>query len=513
MKNKDNKNTRSNKQKKDISINPFSQKEYSIPSKLDDKKNIDSFIKKHPDRKVIVIQGQGYVGAVMSVVCANAITEEYAVLGVDLPNENNYWKIKSINEGIFPINADDPKIEQFYRNAMHKGNFYSTFDNYAYTLADVIIIDINLDVQINYSLNKDIKDYNVDMAAFKDAIQTISKFCKPEALILVESTVPPGTSEQIVFPILKNGLKERKVSSKKIKLGHSSERVMPGPDYIDSIQNFYRVYSGIDEESADATEDFLRTIISTDKYPLTRLSSTNATEISKVLENSYRAMNIAFMVEWTRFAEESGVNLFEIIDAIRMRPTHNNMMYPGIGVGGYCLTKDTLLAGWSRKKLFDSNASLSLSENSISINNKMPKYAFDFLILKYSKEVIGKDVLLLGVAYRGDVSDTRSSPVESFFNCCEEAGCNVIMHDPYVSFWEEKQIKVPKNLGEILKPGFDVVVITAGHSYYRSRKFIDHLMVVKPKIVYDTLGHLSEEDINRLQRVSKVCVIGRDDLD
>ena len=93
---------------------------------------------------------------------------------------------------------------------------------------------------------------------------------------------------------------------------------MPGPDYIDSIQNFYRVYSGIDEISADHTENFLRTIISTEDYPLTRLSSTNSTEISKVLENSYRAMNIAFISEWSRFAEESGVNLFEIIDAIKM---------------------------------------------------------------------------------------------------------------------------------------------------------------------------------------------------
>jgi len=109
---------------------------------------------------------------------------------------------------------------------------------------------------------------------------------------------------------------------------------MPGPDYIDSIQNFYRVYSGIDENSADSVEQFLKTIISTKDYPLTRLGSTNATEMAKVLENSYRAMNIAFTVEWSRFAEEAGVNLYEVVDAIRMRPTHRNLMYPGIGVGG-----------------------------------------------------------------------------------------------------------------------------------------------------------------------------------
>ena len=474
--------------------------------------DVKKFLNKNNYNKdIVVVQGLGFVGAVMSLVVSNSSKKDYAVIGVD--RKESIEIIDSINNGIFPIKSSDPKIEEYYQNSIEKKNFLATYDTSAYSYASVIIVDINLDVQKISDSKGNLNSYDVDLNPFKNAIRTIGKNCKEDVLVLVETTVPPGTCMKVVKPILEEELRKRNLSVDKIKIGHSYERVMPGPEYINSIKNFYRVYSGIDENSAIETEKFLKTIISTSEYPLTRLVNTNATEMAKVLENSYRAMNIAFMVEWTRFAEESGVNLFEIIDAIRMRPTHNNMMYPGIGVGGYCLTKDTLLAGWSRKKLFDSNASLSLSENSISINNKMPKYAFDFLILKYSKEVIGKDVLLLGVAYRGDVSDTRSSPVESFFNCCEEAGCNVIMHDPYVSFWEEKQIKVPKNLGEILKPGFDVVVITAGHSYYRSRKFIDHLMVVKPKIVYDTLGHLSEEDIHRLQRVSKVCVIGRDDLD
>ena len=165
--------------------------------------------------------------------------------------------------------------------------------------------------------------------------------------------MPPGTCEKIAFDIIKNGLEVRNLDSDSFNLGHSYERVMPGPNYIDSIQNYYRVYSGINEESANATESFLRTIISTEKYPLTRLNGTNATELAKVLENSYRAMNIAFMVEWTRFAEEAGVNMYEIVNAIRQRDTHSNLMFPGLGVGGYCLSKDPLLASWSRKSLFN----------------------------------------------------------------------------------------------------------------------------------------------------------------
>ena len=134
-------------------------------------------------------------------------------------------------------------------------------------------------------------------------------------MILIETTVHPGTTEKIVKRIIKTGLKKRGLSDDNFKLGHSSERVMPGENYIDSIQNFYRVYSGINKKSADETESFLKTIISTEKYPLTRLSSTNASEVEKVLENSYRAVNIAFIEEWSRFAEESGVNLCEIIDS------------------------------------------------------------------------------------------------------------------------------------------------------------------------------------------------------
>jgi UDP-N-acetyl-D-mannosaminuronate dehydrogenase len=106
----------------------------------------------------------------------------------------------------------------------------------------------------------------------------------------------------------------------------------------------------------------LRTVIRTDEYPLTKLGNTNATEMAKVLENSFRAMNIAFMVEWSRFAEEAGVDIYEVVKAIRMRPTHQNLMLPGLGVGGYCLTKDPLLASWARMNLFESDEKLGQSE-------------------------------------------------------------------------------------------------------------------------------------------------------
>ena len=313
----------------------------------------------------------------MSLVCANAIKGNYAVIGVEVSTKRGKKITNELNNGIFPLVAEDPKIDQLFEKSIEKENFFATTETDAYKVADIIIIDINLDVEKENLTSGALIDYNVDLSSFKKAIVSIGENCKEDALILVETTVPPGSCMKVVKPIIHDCLRKRNLPLDKIKIGHSYERVMPGPSYIDSIQNFYRVYSGIDEKSADAVESFLHTIIRTDEYPLTRLGNTNATEMAKVLENSYRAMNIAFMVEWSRFAEEAKVNLYEIVDAIRLRPTHANLMYPGIGVGGYCLTKDALLASWARQNLIGKNEPLSQSEIAININDQMPRFAFE----------------------------------------------------------------------------------------------------------------------------------------
>src|SRR4249919_3242411 len=111
------------------SISPLTGKQYLIPATIDDKTGIDSFIALHPGKKVVVVQGLGFVGSVMGLVVANALTEEYAVIGIDLPTPFSYWKIQSINEGMFPVIADDPKIGQFYKNAREKNNLYATCDS------------------------------------------------------------------------------------------------------------------------------------------------------------------------------------------------------------------------------------------------------------------------------------------------------------------------------------------------------------------------------------------------
>jgi nucleotide sugar dehydrogenase len=306
-------------------------------------------------------------------------------------------------------------------------------------------------------------------------------------------------------------LKQRGARSDLYKLGHSYERVMPGPEYIHSIRAFPRVYSGISAQSADAVEAFLRTIIDTSSCELRRLGSTTATEMAKVLENSYRAMNISFVVEWSRFAEEAGVNLYEIVEAIRVRKTHANLMFPGIGVGGYCLTKDPLLASWSREKVFGANRGLDNSVNCVVTNDRMPLYAFERLSKVYG-DLNGKQIAVLGVSYRGDVGDTRFTPVNLFVTCLEDAGASVICHDPFVAFWPERERVVGQDLNKVLAANPAVVVISTGHKQYMHEETIALLMGCNPMTVFDTIGLLTANQIELLATRHVISILGRGDI-
>ena len=268
---------------------------------------------------------------------------------------------------------------------------------------------------------------------------------------------------------------------------------MPGPNYVNSIKNFYGVYSGINAESADAVEEFLKTVISTAEYPLTRLKTTESTEMAKVLENSYRAMNISFVIEWSRFAENAGVDLYEVVDAIRLRPTHANLMYPGIGVGGYCLTKDPLMASWASEEFFGLDSGLESSVKAVERNDKMPMFCFDFVsnILKHYERESTK-IGILGVAYGPGIGDTRFSPVEDFYNRLSVRFDYIKCHDPYVSFWAELNLEIETSLEDFLGDRFDVIIVTTGHRKYLNNDALYKLIerFGKNAIIIDTVGLL-----------------------
>ena len=492
------------------SVNPHTKQKYIIPKIKDDKVNIKKFLEKNLKKPLIVVQGLGFVGAVMSLICANA-KKKYAVIGVDQALVSSYWRIASINNGVFPLIAEDPKIYEYYKKSRKKNNFFATYDSYAYSFADVIIIDINLDIKKNKKNIKSSKWYDLDLNNFKKAIKTIGSHCKENALILLETTVPPGTCKKIVMPIIKEELLKRGMSVKKIKIGHSYERVMPGANYIDSVKSYHKVYAGIDKKSEKAVEKFLKTIIDTKNYPLTLLNNTNESELAKVLENSYRAMNIAFVAEWARFAEKAEINLFSTINAIKKRPSHSNLMFPGLGVGGYCLTKDPLLAAWSLNNIFHQKSKLKFSEYAVITNDNMPKYAYNFLIENLGK-IKNKKILLLGIAYKSDIADTRSSPVSLFYDLIKKETSFIDLHDPYVSFWDEKNKKIEQSIEISLSKKYDVIIFTTAHTFYKKRKILTFLSQMKNSIIYDTVGIFNDLQLKQLQKNHKVIILGRGDI-
>lgn len=446
-----------------------------------------------PERKTVCVQGLGFVGSAMALAIASAKkadgTPLYNVIGINRPSKTGEEKVNAINSGIFPFENNDEKLKAAFAEAYSNGNLYASTDYDLFSLASTVVVDINLDV--NYRENG---EPYLDMSLFRQAMHDLGSRISEGTLVVVETTVPPGTCENIVRPIITEELKKRKIDVSqpgKVYIAHSYERVMPGKDYFDSIVNFWRVYSGVDEASADMCERFLRTVIRTDKYPLTRLSHTNSTETAKVLENSYRATTIAFMEEWGRFAEEIGVDLFEVIDAIRMRPTHSNMREPGFGVGGYCLTKDPYFAMLAAKDIFGiEGMNFPFSTAAVRANNAMPLVSLDKIQKILGGSLAGKKLLVLGVSYRQDVGDTRHSPTEIFAKEAVRRGAILTYQDPLVPFFSEMNADVLHDIPSL--KGFDAVVFTVRHGCYDSIDF-GKAELSPDTLIFDANGVLSAE--------------------
>lgn len=479
--------------------------------RFDSFNQIDMEIGRKPcqvERPVVCIQGLGFVGTAMAIAVANARdpveSPHFNVIGVDLATSEGLARIEAINNGVLPFETQDAKLSAALSKVHSVGNLVATSDPEAYSLASTIVVDVQLDV------TRDGDKTSLELDGFRAAIRTLGKFMQPGCLVIVETTVPPGTSEKVVAPELAAALKERGLPEDSFLLAHSYERVMPGKEYFDSIVNFWRVYAGLTPEAADACEEFLSKVINVQDYPLTRLGSTTASEIGKVLENSYRATNIAFIEEWGRFAEAVGVDLFEVISAIRKRPTHSNIRQPGFGVGGYCLTKDPLLAQLAARELFGlEDMKFTFSSLAVDTNNAMPLVSLVKVRKMLGGSLEGKSILLLGVSYRQDVGDTRYSPSQIFVEKALERGARVICHDPLIDYWTELDMKLP---GELPTPeDIDAVVFAVPHEQYRKLDLKKWLNGCTP-LVLDANNVLSNDQRKALSRAGcKVSSIGRGD--
>ena len=446
------------------------------------------------DRQIVCIQGLGFVGSAMAVATSIAKDEDgnayFNVIGVDLDNKQGMDRIDSINRGEFPFSTDDDLLKNSTKDSHLQQNLVATSNVEAYSIADIIIVDIHLD--IDFHDDKPLLDFS----NLEKGLETIAKSIQKGALIIIETTVPPGTCEKIVIPKMEKELLKRGLELNDIFIAHSYERVMPGENYLDSIINFWRVFSGMNEESADRCESFLSKVINTDEFPLTRLSSMTASETAKVLENSYRAANIAFMDEWTKYAELVGVNLIEVIDSIKKRPTHNNIMYPGLGVGGYCLTKDPSFAPAATEQLFGFHGQrFPFLDITKKVNRSMPDHAFDHTMRALEGSISGKKILICGVAYRQNVGDTRFSPSEYYARKCISNDAVVDYFDPHVIFWEEMQME-----SQTLPLDFSIyhlVLFAVKHNEFLNLDYED-LKINQSLTIIDTANILDKKKINSI---------------
>ena len=304
-------------------------------------------------REVVVVMGVGFVGAVMAAIVADTVDRKgnpsKFVIGCQRPSPRSYWKIPLLSRGESPVKAEDPAVAPMVaRTVKDKQTLTATFNSDCLKLADCVVVDVQCDYA-KQSLGN-MKAGEADMAALETTMRTIGDRIRPECLVLIETTVAPGTTEFVAWPLLKKAFAARGLKSEPL-LAHSFERVMPGRDYVSSIRDFWRVCSGCNAEARKRVEKFLGEVLNTKEFPLTVMDRPIESETTKIVENSYRATILAFLNEWSLFAERNGVDLIKVIKAIKMRPTHSNIIFPGPGVGGYCLPKDGGLGFWAYKHI------------------------------------------------------------------------------------------------------------------------------------------------------------------
>ncbi len=476
-------------------------------------------------QEIVVVMGVGFVGAVMAAIVADTTNAKGKpskfVIGMQRPSPRSYWKIPVLNQGISPVKAEDPEVDPMIRRCvLEKKTLVATFVYDVLRLADAVIVDVQLDYAKNELGN--VRNGHVDMVALEESFDVIARHIKPDCLVLIETTVAPGTTEQVALPAMRKIFRQRGIATEPL-LAHSYERVMPGRDYVASIRDFWRVCSGVNEEAKKRVVKFLNEVINTRKFPLTVLDRPIESETAKVVENSYRATILAFLDEWSLFAERNGVDIVKVIKAIKMRPTHSNIIFPGPGIGGYCLPKDGGLGVWANRHILGfEDDTFRITPLAIDINDTRSLHAAQIVrdaLRNMNVPIASAEVLILGASYREDVGDTRYSGSEILIRRLTEMGAEIRVHDPYVDRWWEfenqeeypnqgkavffrnqkklKDLRVLKDLDEAVK-GIDALVLAVRHSQYLG---LDPEKIVEsaghPIAIIDCFGILNDDAIRR----------------
>ena len=447
--------TKEKKMSVEYSISPEGEK-FKLPDPDDYEKEyerIKSLVEEQRTlgREIVLVMGVGFVGSVMAAVVADTVDDEgnptKFVIGMQRPSTRSYWKIPLLNRGFPPVQAEDPEVApMIHRCVKEKKTLTATYTHEALCLADVVVVDVQCDY-LKESLGN-VRDGEVNMAALEDSMGIIGEKISPHTLVLIETTVAPGTTEQVAYPIMRKAFRRRGIKSDPL-LAHSFERVMPGKDYVRSIREYWRVCSGINEEATRRVMVFLGEVINIEEYPLTVLDKPIESETAKIVENSFRATILAFLDEWSLFAERNGVDLIKVIEAIKIRPTHSNIIFPGPGIGGYCLPKDGGLGIWAYRHIHGFEDDIfKITPLAIDINDTRALHVAQLTrdaLRNMGRPIAAAEILVLGASYREDVGDTRYSGSELMVRRLTEMGAELRVHDPYVKHWWEfeKQDEYP----------------------------------------------------------------------
>ena len=480
-------------------------------------------------KEVVVVMGVGFVGAVMAAIIADSVGPDGKpnkfVIGCQRPSPRSFWKIPLLNRGVSPVKAEDPQVDVLIGRCVNdKKTLTATYNSQVIDLADCVVIDVQCDF-LKQELGN-MKSGECDMAALEATLKTVGQHIRPECLVLIETTVAPGTTEFVAWPILKKAFANRGITSVPL-LAHSYERVMPGREYVSSIRDFWRVCAGCDAPARTRVEKFLREVLNTEKYPLTVMDRPIESETAKIVENSYRATILAYLHEWSLFAERNGVDLIKVVDAIRMRPTHSNMIFPGPGIGGYCLPKDGGLGYWAYKHILgfeDGDKVFRITPVAIDINDTRALHVAELTrdaLRNMDRYIAASRVLIAGASYRQDVGDTRYSGSELVVRKLTEMGAEMRAHDPYVEQWWEfaeqdkyptsglswkrffrnqdelSGLKVESDLAQALQD-VDALILAVPHDAYR--QLTPEQVVAwagRPIAVIDCFGMLRDETIAR----------------
>lgn len=411
------------------------------------------------------VLGLGYVGLPLAVEKAKA---GFKTIGFDVIES----KVKKVNDG---KNYIGDVVDEDLEEIVKSGFLSATTDIVQLAAADCVCICVPTPLD---------KHQQPDISYVKYSAESIVPYMHKNMLIVLESTTYPGTTEEFVKPILeKSGLK----CGKDFHLAFSPERVDPG-NLIYKTKNTPKVVGGITPKCTEVAAALYEAIL---EAPIHRVSSPAVAEMEKILENTYRNVNVGLVNELSILSNKMGINFWEVVDAAKSKPYGFQAFYPGPGLGGHCIPLDPYYLSWKAREY---GFHTSMIESSMMVNDRMPEYCAERtsrILNIFKKSINGSKILVLGVAYKQDIDDYRESPGIRVIEELEKEGAEVVFFDPYIAEYTKNDAvkKGEPELSAVLIESVDLVIVTTAH------KNIDYNFLQKhAKVIFDTKNVMKDID-------------------